>query len=150
MPQTDPILLFLTRLNRLEIKYMVSGSVASITYGEPRLTHDIDIVVELDHRQVGFIPVAFPAPDFYCPPVEVIRLESDRPCNGHSRKKTLRTRNELVSEHVGHERTHRGRAATPCGTTVWSSAMSISVAGKCLRCAGFQGGMRNLTARACP
>ena len=33
---------FICRLEKLGIKYMVTGSIASIFYGEPRLTHDID------------------------------------------------------------------------------------------------------------
>ena len=40
----DPELfqIFIRPLNLLNIKYMVTGSVASIVYGEARLTHDID------------------------------------------------------------------------------------------------------------
>ncbi len=32
--------------NRLSISYLVTGSVASIAYGEARFTNDIDIVAE--------------------------------------------------------------------------------------------------------
>ncbi len=39
--------LFTDPLNRIGIRYMITGAVASIIYGEPRLTHDIDLVVEL-------------------------------------------------------------------------------------------------------
>jgi hypothetical protein len=83
MPEVDPVLIFVARLNQLGVRYMVTGSVASIAYGEPRLTHDIDIVVELDRIQAGLLALSFPAPDFYCPPVEIIRLELDRDCAGH-------------------------------------------------------------------
>ncbi|MGB3940739.1 MAG: hypothetical protein WBK96_04495 [Candidatus Manganitrophaceae bacterium] len=31
-------------LERMQIPYLVTGSVASMAYGEPRLTNDIDIV----------------------------------------------------------------------------------------------------------
>lgn len=52
MPETDGnvFLLFVRRLNSLGIRYMVTGSVASIAYGEARLTHDVDIVVEISAR----------------------------------------------------------------------------------------------------
>lgn len=40
--------LVLDRLEARGIAHMVVGSVASMIYGEPRLTHDIDLVVELD------------------------------------------------------------------------------------------------------
>ena len=38
--------IFTSRLNNLNIRYMITGSVASIVYGEPRMTHDIDLVME--------------------------------------------------------------------------------------------------------
>ena len=34
-------------LEDLQIPYLVTGAVASIAYGEPRLTNDIDIVADL-------------------------------------------------------------------------------------------------------
>jgi hypothetical protein len=33
-------LLFVRRLAELRARYLVSGSIASVIYGEPRLTHD--------------------------------------------------------------------------------------------------------------
>ena len=47
------------------IAYMVVGSVASGVYGEPRMTRDIDIVVELRPNQVAKLCEAFPAPEYY-------------------------------------------------------------------------------------
>ena len=78
----EPVLVFVGLLNELGAKYMVTGSVASIAYGEPRLTHDIDIVVELDRVQAGLLVIRFPAPEFYCPPVEIIRTELARDAGG--------------------------------------------------------------------
>lgn len=46
----------IAKLEESGIDYMVVGSVASMTYGEPRLTQDIDLVVELkpqDHEQLA-------------------------------------------------------------------------------------------------
>ena len=34
-------------LEHLQIPYLVTGVIASIAYGEPRLTNDIDVVVAL-------------------------------------------------------------------------------------------------------
>jgi len=45
MPQPELSLLFIRPLNRIGVRYLVSGSVAAILYGEPRLTHDVDFVV---------------------------------------------------------------------------------------------------------
>ena len=39
MPEPDLFLLFVRPLNRAGLRYVVSGSVAAIFYGEPRLTH---------------------------------------------------------------------------------------------------------------
>ena len=52
-------------LEEQEITYLLVGSLASGVYGEPRLTHDIDIVLELRPDQVARLCVAFPASDFY-------------------------------------------------------------------------------------
>ena len=45
--QPDSILPFVTRLTALGVPYFVTGSVAGTLYGEPRLTHDIDLAVVL-------------------------------------------------------------------------------------------------------
>jgi hypothetical protein len=85
MPETDVnvFLLFVRRLNGLGIRYMVTGSVASIAYGEARLTHDVDIVVEIVREDIGRLAAAFPESDFYLPPPEVIRIEVARAQRGH-------------------------------------------------------------------
>jgi hypothetical protein len=43
MPEPNLFRIFVSRLNKLSIPYMITGAVASIIYGEPRLTNDIDI-----------------------------------------------------------------------------------------------------------
>jgi hypothetical protein len=83
MHQADLFLLFTTPLESAGIPYMVSGSVASMVYGEPRLTNDVDIVIALDFRQVSVFQELFPLTDFYCPPDEVIAIEARRPHRGH-------------------------------------------------------------------
>lgn len=59
---------FITRLERLGLPYFVTGSAAGIIYGEPRMTHDIDIVVGLTLRDVPRFVAAFPDDEFYCRP----------------------------------------------------------------------------------
>lgn len=51
-------------LESLGIEYMVTGSIASSMQGEPRSTHDIDIVVQIPAHAIGPLLAAFPAPDF--------------------------------------------------------------------------------------
>lgn len=75
--------LFILPLETAGIRYMVSGSVASIHYGEPRLTLDVDIVLALEPPQVAQLGPIFPAPEYYCPPVDVVQIETKRPQRGH-------------------------------------------------------------------
>jgi len=52
-------------LDCLDISYLVTGSVAAMAYGEPRLTNDIDIVAAIEERHVAGLIAAFPATEFY-------------------------------------------------------------------------------------
>lgn len=47
------------------IQYMVTGSTASSLQGEPRSTHDIDLVVAIEITDAKKLFNAFPSPDFY-------------------------------------------------------------------------------------
>jgi hypothetical protein len=82
---TDPslIALFVRPLNQLRIPYLVTGGVASVVYGEPRLTRDIDLVIALQPRDARRFAQAWSAEEFYVPPVEVIEEESGRAARGH-------------------------------------------------------------------
>lgn len=53
------------RLDELQIPYFVTGSGATITFGEPRYTNDIDIVADLMPSHTDRLSEKFPAPDFY-------------------------------------------------------------------------------------
>lgn len=46
-------------------EHMLVGSHASSLQGEPRLTHDIDLVVVLPPGSAELLAAAFPPPDFY-------------------------------------------------------------------------------------
>ncbi|MCK6555980.1 hypothetical protein L6Q96_15595 [Candidatus Binatia bacterium] len=81
--EANPFLLFIRRLEALNAPYMVTGSVASTLYGEPRLTNDVDIVVEIDRRHCEAIADLFPLEEFYCPPREVLIVEAGRAQRGH-------------------------------------------------------------------
>ena len=66
MEPSDLLRKLATELERLGIEYLVTGSIATITYGEPRFTNDIDVVVELRLDHVDAFCSAFPSPEFYC------------------------------------------------------------------------------------
>ena len=65
MEQAELLRRVIDVLENQGITYLLVGSLASGVYGEPRLTRDIDIVVELQPRQVSKLCAAFPSPDYY-------------------------------------------------------------------------------------
>ncbi|HEY3803772.1 MAG TPA: hypothetical protein VGL61_14255 [Kofleriaceae bacterium] len=73
----------MVRLETLGVPYFVTGSTAGILYGEPRMTHDIDIVVELAVADIARFVAAFPLDEFYCPPDDVLAIEVRRGQRGH-------------------------------------------------------------------
>lgn len=83
MTDASLISLFVRPLNQLRIPYLVTGGVASVVYGEPRLTRDIDLLIGLKPRDALRFAGAWAASEFYVPPVEVIAEESRRPAHGH-------------------------------------------------------------------
>ena len=52
-------------LENLHIPYLVTGSVAAMAFGEPRMTNDIDIVAAVGFEHVGGLMAAFPEKEFY-------------------------------------------------------------------------------------
>lgn len=74
---------FILPLNGHGIRYIITGSVASMVYGEPRLTNDIDVVLEIQSTDIPKLLQAFPEADFYLPPAEVIETEILRGSRGH-------------------------------------------------------------------
>jgi hypothetical protein len=49
----------------LGLRYMIGGSQASVYYGEPRFTQDIDIVADVEGEHVSGLRERFPPGDFY-------------------------------------------------------------------------------------
>lgn len=50
---------------KLQLQYFVTGSTATIAYGEPRFTNDIDVVIELSEDKIGLFCNEFSVSDFY-------------------------------------------------------------------------------------
>ncbi len=67
MPPTDELQvlsLVSARLDALALRYMLTGSFAMAFYATPRMTRDLDLVVELDESVIDSLVQAFSA-DFY-------------------------------------------------------------------------------------
>jgi hypothetical protein len=65
MPQQELLNIVVQRLNELGISYMMTGSMVSSLQGEPRSTHDIDLVIALEGAQIEKLAHSFQPPDFY-------------------------------------------------------------------------------------
>jgi hypothetical protein len=64
MPEAELFLLFARPLNRACIRYVISGSVAAIFYGEPRLPHDVDLICFFNESDLQPLPTVFPPDRF--------------------------------------------------------------------------------------
>jgi hypothetical protein len=65
MLQQELLISVLKALNKSHISYMVTGSIVSSIQGEPRLTHDIDIVITITKDKVSELIESFPPPRYY-------------------------------------------------------------------------------------
>jgi hypothetical protein len=62
-------------LEQFNISYMVTGSVGAMLFGIPRLTNDMDVVVEFKESHITDFLGSFPKDDFYFPPEDFIRQQ---------------------------------------------------------------------------
>lgn len=65
MSQQELLAKVVGALESLQIEYMVTGSLASSLQGEPRATHDIDLVVDVQLAKAKRLVREFPGPDYY-------------------------------------------------------------------------------------
>lgn len=65
MNQAELLRYLVEAFEALRIDYMISGSQASIYYGEPRFTQDIDVVADVTPAHVLALLQRFPFPEFY-------------------------------------------------------------------------------------
>ncbi len=65
MEPADLLGLLVEALEDSGVEYFVVGAMASSTYGEPRSTRDVDVVVDLRPDQIPALVARFPAPHFY-------------------------------------------------------------------------------------
>jgi hypothetical protein len=75
--------LFIEPFERLGLRYFVTGGVATVIYGDPRFTRDVDVVLALEAAELAPLRAAFDPADFYVPPEETLREESTRESGGH-------------------------------------------------------------------
>ena len=83
MESPDLIRLFIEPFERLELRYFITGGVATVVYGDPRFTRDIDVVLALHPSDIPRLRATFDPTDFYVPPAETLEQEATRPTGGH-------------------------------------------------------------------
>jgi hypothetical protein len=71
MSQSDLLKKIVGILAAREIPYMLTGSLVSSIQGEPRSTHDIDIIISIRPSDIPGIVQAFPAEEFYLDPESI-------------------------------------------------------------------------------
>ena len=65
MSQAELLAYVAALLDRLEVEWMLVGSHAASYYGEPRSTHDVDIVVHLPAERIDKLLAAVPQERYY-------------------------------------------------------------------------------------
>lgn len=67
----------------LGLRYMVTGGLAAILYGEARFTRDVDVVLAPGRHDLARLHEALDAERFYVPPLEAMQEEAAREAHGH-------------------------------------------------------------------
>jgi len=65
-------------LHRLEIPFMLTGSVAASYHGRPRATHDADVVIDPTPSQLGALVTALDSAGYYVDPASATRALRSR------------------------------------------------------------------------
>lgn len=65
MEQHELLRYIVRQLEEAGIKYLITGSMASMVYGEPRFTNDVDIVVEAHENDIARLKGCFTEDEFY-------------------------------------------------------------------------------------
>ncbi|SRR5713101_9915217 len=73
MSQQELLKMVVRVLDELHIPYMLTGSIVSSFQGEPRLTHDIDVLIALEKSTIDKLCAAFPPPEFHLDPNSIMR-----------------------------------------------------------------------------
>jgi len=71
MEQDELLRRIVETLESLDLPYLITGSIATILYGEPRFTNDIDVVVQLPAERINALVEAFPGDEFYLDPERI-------------------------------------------------------------------------------
>ena len=141
MSQSELLKTIVAELERAGVEYMLTGSLASSLQGEPRLTHDIDLVVAMDAVGAGHIVKAFCAPNYY---LSETAVQDEVRSRGMFNLLDLREGDKvdfwlLTDEPFDRSRFARRIQASLQGTTIWVSSPEDTILAK-MRWAKLSGG----------
>ena len=124
MTEPDLYRVLLLPLHATGVQYMITGSVAAIAYGEPRMTNDVDVVLWLGPGDSGRLIQTFPPQSYDVRPVEVIEQERQRRRFGHFNILHLETALRADVYVAGDDPLHawafeRRRSESMSGGAVW-------------------------------
>jgi hypothetical protein len=78
MEQSELLIRLAKSLEAIGVEYLVTGGMASATFGEPRFTNDIDVIADLHDGDVAAFCAAFPQPEFYVSEESIRQAIRDR------------------------------------------------------------------------
>jgi hypothetical protein len=109
------------QMQSLSVPYLITGSMATITYGEARFTNDVDIVADLKAADVDGLLAAFPESDYYCSraaveeavrrrsqfnvihPTSGLKIDFMIPVDDEFNRSRLRRGRDIVVDEAGHQ-----------------------------------------------
>ena len=68
MSQQELLITVVRELDAVKVPYMLTGSIASSLHGEPRATHDVDLVIAVQPKVVAHLASVFCEPEYYLDP----------------------------------------------------------------------------------
>lgn len=125
---------FIEPLERADIRYAITGSVASMLYGEIRLTNDVDLLVWVGRESVAALLALYPERDFYVPPLDAALDEHRRGRGGFNviHHSSGAKADVYFGSHFGIEgwSLHRRRRIDVDGLGLWLLAPEAVIVGK--------------------
>lgn len=65
MEMSELLKYLVNAFEKLKIRYLITGSIASMFYGEPRFTNDIDVVADIKEKHIPDLLKLFSEDEFY-------------------------------------------------------------------------------------
>jgi len=133
MEQSELLAYVVEVLDRLGLKYLITGFVATSYYGEPRFTNDIDILVELTSVDIPKFCHSFPNEDYYLSENAVREaIEEQKQFNIIHRATGLKV-DLFISQETAFEQSRFNRGLNfdlPGGYTAWFASPEMSFSKK--------------------